>query len=340
MRKYPQADLNADGILTMKEAKVFKQKMQGNHGEQDSLDKKSATYAVAPTKTDVSYGPFERNILDFWQADASSPSPIVVYIHGGGFTSGDKSKAAKTKLIEQSLEKGYHFASINYRYAYKSMDEVSDKQKTGKPGCFLDGARAIQFLKHKAKEWNIDKERVIIVGSSAGGGICAFISMYDDLSDPNSPDPVLRESSRVFAMGHMYSQSTYDLTKWPEILGTSEVLMKKIAKPGKQGVPVHIKLGLKSEAELATEKGKEYSKMVDMVSYASSDDPPMFIFNNGADGTIKSHGHMVHHPRFSIHLADKANKNGIETKLVLPKIDGLGKIDQYTAFLEWVDTLL
>ncbi len=44
----------------------------------------------AATRIDVRYGPHERNVLDFWQAESERPTPLVVYIHGGGFRNGSK----------------------------------------------------------------------------------------------------------------------------------------------------------------------------------------------------------------------------------------------------------
>ena len=41
-----------------------------------------------PTEANVPYGPDERNVLDFWKADGEGPRPLLVYIHGGGWTSG------------------------------------------------------------------------------------------------------------------------------------------------------------------------------------------------------------------------------------------------------------
>ena len=43
---------------------------------------------MAPTFADVNYGAFDRNVLDFWQADVEQPAPLLVYVHGGGFASG------------------------------------------------------------------------------------------------------------------------------------------------------------------------------------------------------------------------------------------------------------
>ena len=49
-----------------------------------------ASKKLAPTYADVSYGPYAMNVLDFWQAEGDGPRPLLVYIHGGGWTRGDK----------------------------------------------------------------------------------------------------------------------------------------------------------------------------------------------------------------------------------------------------------
>lgn len=72
--------------------------------------------APPPTHADVRYGPHERNRLDLWLPAAKSPAPLVVYIHGGGSTEGDKASAREQKLIQQCLDAGVAFAAVNYRY--------------------------------------------------------------------------------------------------------------------------------------------------------------------------------------------------------------------------------
>ncbi|MGH9339313.1 MAG: hypothetical protein ACRD1R_06950, partial [Acidobacteriota bacterium] len=57
----------------------------------------------APDKANVSYGPHERNVLDFWQAGSSKTAPLVVYIHGGGFRAGDKS-SIRPSLMNANVE--------------------------------------------------------------------------------------------------------------------------------------------------------------------------------------------------------------------------------------------
>lgn len=330
LKKYPQADTNNDGVLTAKEALAFRKKMQGNRGGNEK--QKQTSYPVKPTFADVKYGEFDRNTLDFWQAETEKPAPLLVYIHGGGFRGGSKERIAHRGVIEKALDSGMHCASINYRYRYNSEADHSDPQKTTLAGCFLDGARAIQFMKYKASEWKIDKDKIIVFGSSAGGGISLFIGFYDDLADPKSEDIVLRESSRVFGIGHMSSQPTYNIGKWEEILGYAPEDIQKVVSQAKAGVPQHVKLGFRSEEGLKTEEGKKYLSMIDMTEHADSEDPPVFIFNPGKNEKPTHHGQVVHHPRLSIYLDEVCKKNGIDSKLVL---NNGTRVNGYDELFKW-----
>ena len=50
----------------------------------------TAPAALEPTQSNVPYGTHERQVLDFYQAKSESPTPVVFFIHGGGWVSGDK----------------------------------------------------------------------------------------------------------------------------------------------------------------------------------------------------------------------------------------------------------
>jgi acetyl esterase/lipase len=60
----------------------------------------------------------------------------------------------------------------------------------------MDCARAIQYARYHAKEFNIDPKRVAATGSSAGGMTSLWLAFHGDLADPKNADPVLRESTR------------------------------------------------------------------------------------------------------------------------------------------------
>ena len=55
----------------------------------------------APAHEDVAYGPHEQNVLDVWLADSAAPTPLVAYIHGGGFRGGSKGSLAAETLRER-----------------------------------------------------------------------------------------------------------------------------------------------------------------------------------------------------------------------------------------------
>ena len=104
-------------------------------------------------------------------------------------------------MIEECRKSGISVASISYRYTTTAM----------LPAPHQDGARAIQFLRSKAKEWNLDASRVAAYGGSAGAGITLWLAFHDDMAeDPKSDDPIVRESTRLCCAATFGGQTTYD----------------------------------------------------------------------------------------------------------------------------------
>src|SRR5689334_21069864 len=145
------------------------------------------------------YGPHERNVLDLWKAKSDHPTPLVVFIHGGGFHAGSKADVP-APLIDALLAKGVSVMSVNYRLS----------PGVAFPAHYMDCARAIQFARSNAREWNIDPKRVGASGGSAGAGTSLWLGFHDDLADPKSDDPVLRESTRLTCMAVLGAHSSYD----------------------------------------------------------------------------------------------------------------------------------
>src|SRR5689334_1197386 len=98
-----------------------------------------------PDLKNEKYGPHERNVFDLYKAKSDKPTPLVIYIHGGGFKAGSKDQVSD-KLIESCHKAGISVAAINYRYS----------QQAPFPAPFHDSARAVQTLRHRAKELNLD----------------------------------------------------------------------------------------------------------------------------------------------------------------------------------------
>ena len=154
--------------------------------------------AIAPTHRDLKYGPYGRNVMDVWLAKSQQPTPVLVSIHGGGFRNGNKSVSGG--ILKACLDSGISVVAITYRFSGEAIA----------PAQFLDSARAIQFIRHNAKQWNLDPTRIAATGGSAGAGISLWLGFHDDLADPNSEDPVLRQSTRLSCMAVYNGQTTYD----------------------------------------------------------------------------------------------------------------------------------
>ncbi len=169
-----------------------------------------AVLQTTPTVKDLAYGPHPRNVLDFYQARSDKPTPLVIYIHGGGFVGGNK-ESIQPAMIKMAHQAGVSVASLHYRFV-NGTDTIF-------PAPQLDCARAVQFLRSKAKEWNIDPKKVACYGGSAGAGISMWLGFHDDLADPKSDDPVARQSTRLVAVGTMGGQGTYDPIQIKELIG-------------------------------------------------------------------------------------------------------------------------
>ena len=306
LARYPEADTNHDGILTETEARAALKKLKaGKAGAKASgADKSLASAGPAPTYADVHYGPHERNVLDFWQAKSTHPAPVVVFIHGGGFVAGDKSKARGDRLLTECLDAGVSYAAINYRY--RTSAPIQDVLR--------DCARAIQFIRSKAGEWNVDQKRIAAYGGSAGAGTSLWLAVHGDLADPGSPDPVLRESSRLAAAGAAACQFSYDILEWDKLFGAANQKYQDIGeRPGFYG--------FKTEEELLGPAGQKVRADCDMRGLISKDDPPVFLNSGMPGGDITSRGHLLHHPKHALAIRDRCRELGVGVVAQIPALN-------------------
>jgi acetyl esterase/lipase len=166
-----------------------------------------------PTHADVSYGDHPRQVLDFYRAESSTPTPLVVFIHGGGWMNGDKSGIVSAN-IPALHRAGISVAAINYRFIPQAEQAGIEPPVKAPLG---DAARALQFLRSKAPEWNIDKTRVGATGGSAGACSSLWLALHDDMARADDSDPVARESTRLTCAAVIVAQTSLDpkqLREW------------------------------------------------------------------------------------------------------------------------------
>ncbi|HVK14028.1 MAG TPA: alpha/beta hydrolase [Gemmataceae bacterium] len=255
--------------------------------------KKGQDSKPKPDVQDAKYGPHERNVLDLWKAKSGKPTPVVVFIHGGGFRAGDKSNLSPG-LLARCLEAGISVAAINYRLSHQAPF----------PAPMLDGGRAVQFIRSQAKEWNLDPARIGATGGSAGAGISLWLAFHDDLADPKSDDLVARQSTRLTCAAVLGAQSSYD-PRW---------IQKTIGGRAHEHPALMPFYGLKPD-ELDSPKAHKLYEQASPINYLSKDDAPVFLVYSEPKGPLPADakpGEGIHHLKFGEALKAKMDPLGIE----------------------------
>lgn len=273
---------------------------------------------VARFHADVSYDSNSLNRFDIFIARTKTPAPLVIYIHGGGFTAGDKKDAydgGGPFVIRELLRNGVAFASVNYR-----LLEQKDPDGVIKP--LLDCKRALQFIRYNAEILNIDKEKIAVYGFSAGAGASLWIGFNEDMADPDSPDPILKESTRISGIAALETQATYDLVRWEtEIFKPYDITLKSFVNLG-LGATLYSFYGISSLEEMYNPEITRYREKVDMLDLMTPDDPEIFV-NNAYDNAGKPINlyALYHHPYQATALKDMSEKVGIKGLFYVPSLN-------------------
>ncbi len=187
-------------------------------------------------------------------ASAGEAAPVLVYAHGGGWYTGDKTTGAGQEDIPELVARGYAVAAINYRLApkYKFPAQLEDLK------C------AICFLRTNAARYGIDAARIGIWGDSAGGHLAALVGVTGDWRCPGCDADICHadECCPVQAVASFYGPTdlaaVYEKDRSPHmehVFGTADRLSPVIS----QASPL---------------------------THVSGDDPPFLLIHGEADEMI------------------------------------------------------
>ena len=211
---------------------------------------------------DIEYVPGggrSRSLDVYLPEKADAPLPLIVWIHGGGWSAGNKDGNQALRLMES----GFATASINYRLSQEAIF----------PAQIEDCKAALRFLRSHAKEYNIDPTRIGVWGSSAGGHLVALVGTSGDVKALEGKDGDLGISSRVQAvcdwygptdLGQMGAQSGPDSKLDHNAPGSPESRLL--------GGPVQDKL--------------DVVKVANPITYVSKDDPAFLIMHGDRDPLV------------------------------------------------------
>ena len=122
--------------------------------------------APPPADATLSYGADRLQQLDLWRAQgAGRPTPLVMFVHGGGWRRGSKSNASSRWLPTHLPRGGYAYASIDYRLVpAATVEQQAD-----------DVAHALRALLDRAASLGVDRRQVVLMGHSAGAHLVALV---------------------------------------------------------------------------------------------------------------------------------------------------------------------
>lgn len=247
---------------------------------------------------EIAYGPFERNKLDVYLVGSpSDPAPALIYFHGGGYLAGDKSAIKNYGMFQECLQVGISIISCNYRFI--SADPF--------PAPMQDGTRAIQFVRSMAAEWGIDPNRIASSGQSAGGHIALWNALKGEQAQPDSPDPVARQSSAVAAFIGYATQASKDQRFYEGIYDGPHI------QPN-----LKLFYGLSSIDELYHPDVLRLAEEASAIHHMSPAAPPALMTYEYPLDPVHPHipadapvGEVIHHPMHGYVLGQKYKQLGI-----------------------------
>jgi acetyl esterase/lipase len=274
-----------------------------------------------PTLANVHYGPDERQVLDFWKAPSSKPTPVAFYIHGGAWLGSDKVAVEPDLSVEKLLAAGISVVSTNYRYIKQTIlvDKTvpipfitPEKVAHENPPVYIplhDAMRALQFVRSKAAEWNIDKTRISLSGGSAGGCSSLWLAFHKDMADPASPDPVACESTRPWCVAVSEPQTTLDPKQSREWTPNSTYGGHAFGfawDPNDKFAEINACL---KGRDIVMPWIKEYSPY----ELVTTDAPPIYLYNpHDAPGKGENRADPNHTANYGAILVEKTKRLGVE----------------------------
>jgi len=256
-----------------------------------------------PTIQSARYGDHERNVVDIWQAEGKSPTPLVLVIHGGGWLGGAKERVDRFVDVQALLNAGISVAALNYRFVDQAIQEGVEPPVKAP---LYDAARCLQFIRSKAKLWNIDTTQIAAAGGSAGACSSLWLAFHDDLCELTSDDLVARQSTRLCCVAVKGAQTSLDPKQ-----------MKEWTPNSKYGGHAFGFLGFKAflnGRDSILPLLAEYSPY----SLVTKDDPPVYLIYSTPPSLGQDQRDPTHTSNFGVKLKDHCQKKDVPCELVYP----------------------
>ena len=257
--------------------------------------------------------------MDVFHPTANPIGAGVVLVVSGGFFS--SREAINPIFIQPMIDRGYTvFAVVHGSQPRYTVTEI-----------IPDMNRAVRFIRHHAKDYGVDPNRIGIMGASAGGHLSLMVGTHGGAGDPNAKDLVDRESSRVQAVACFFPAT--DFLNFGTA-GKEMIHATDHAKPFRPAFDYQ-ELDLATNVWITiTDDGRlrEIARDNSPITYVSPDDPPTLILHGDRDTLVPLQQSQV--------FIAKLKEAGVANKLVVKEGAGHGWVGipkDLEAFADWFD---
>ena len=220
---------------------------------------------------DVQYGTLPQQKLDVYLPDeGEGPFPLIIYVHGGGWSMGTKTEGALPCIID-ALKSGYAIITVDYRLA----------PGVRFPEFLFDVKTAVRWARANAKEYGFDPNRFGMIGDSAGGHLTLMVGFTAGHPEYEGEQyGWAGVSSEVQAIVDMYG---------PSILAADNAAFLQ-----ESGVPSLSFGGGGSSIYSAFTEDKQMLELISPISYVHRNIPPTMIQQGGSDPIVpKQHSTLL-----------------------------------------------
>jgi acetyl esterase/lipase len=281
----------------------------------------SAEDAAFTRKEDVIYGRKYGTALtmDVFTPKANAKGIGIVFVVSGGFFSSHE--AISPSFVRPFTDRGFTvFAVVHGSQPRFTVPEI-----------IQDMNRAVRFIRHHAKDYGIDPDRLGVYGGSAGGHLSLMLGMAGDKGDPIAKDPVDRESSRVQAVacffpptdllnfGKQGKEMIHATDHQPPFRAAFDY--RELDKPSMLWLPI-----------TDDQRLRDITRQISPIFFVTPDDPPTLIVHGDGDSLVPLQQSEV--------IVDKLKKTGVDVKLVVKRGAGHGWVGldkDLSQFADWFD---
>lgn len=294
-----------------------------------------ATVAISPRPGHADDAPYTRRedviygrkhgmalTLDVFTPKKGANGAAVILVISGGFFSSHE--AINPAFARPLIERGYTVFAVVH----------GSQPRYTAPEIIKDMNRAVRFIRHHARDYGVDPDRIGVSGASAGGHLSLMLGTAGDAGDPDAKDPVDRESSRVQAVACFFPPTDFLNYGIP---GVQLIHAKDHAKTFR---PAFDYQELDRETNLWTTitepaRLREITRAISPIHHVSPDDAPTLILHGDADKLVPL--------QQSREMVDRLRKSGVDAKLVIKAGAGHGWLtmgQDMDSLADWFDAHL